>query len=171
MPYEREEERERIEDDIGLAILCQRLHLRRLHPRAPDPDYPLDEHRSRQGPDRQRWKRGRLPRFAWQQFGYGLLQDLEEGDYHYDAEYNDAQGLETTASDGEFVLQAFDLPGYELGGGENYEGAEEVEGGVDKGGDQGEGGGLGGGNAFCCEEEDVGYDIDLDSLLGLSILN
>ena len=59
------------------------------------------------------------------------------------------------------MLQALYLPGDELVGCEDDEGAEKIKGGVDEGGDEREGAGLQGGDTFGDEEKDVGYYIDL----------
>ena len=74
------------------------------------------------------------------------MEDLQEGDDHDDGEDEDADGFETAAADWEFVREAGEVPCYEGVGGVDYEGAEEVEGGVDKGGEEREGAGEDG----CC---------------------
>lgn len=161
MAEEGEQEGERVEDDICLAILCQGLHLRCLDLGAADPDDTLDHHCRDQCPDGSRWQRGCFPGAPGEKFRHGFLQDLEEGDDHDDAEDEDSEGLEAAAADGELMSEALDLPGDEFVGGEDYHCAEEVKGGVDEGGDEGEGGGGGGGDYFGGEEEDVGYYVYL----------
>ena len=69
------------------------------------------------------------------EFHDGFLQYLEEGDDHDDGEDEDSNGFEPFSTDGEFVAEAADLPLDEFVGCVDYEGAEEVEGGVDEGGD------------------------------------
>ena len=100
-------------------------------------------------------------RGAGEEFRDGFLQDLEEGDDHYYAKDEDTEGFEAAAADWEFVLEAFYLPGDELVGCPDYEGAEEVEGGVDEGGDEGEGGGGEDCYYFGGEEDYVCYHVDL----------
>ena len=86
MAEQWKEQRERVEDDVGLAILGEGLDLGRWHPRAADPDGAFHYNRSDKGAesDGREHGGGVVRAVAGQEFGDGFLEDLEEGDDHED---------------------------------------------------------------------------------------
>ena len=136
MAEQREEERERVEDDVRFAVLCEGLDLGCLNRDAAEPDDAFDGDGGGEGGDGDGGERGGGVRAgAREELGDAFLEDLEEGDDHYDGEDEDAEGFEAAAANREFVLEGADAVGNELVGCVYYEGAEEVEGGVDERGD------------------------------------
>lgn len=65
---------------------------------------------------------------AWEKLFDGLLENLEETDDHDDGENEDAQGFETSATDGEFLLELVQTPAHEPVSDPNDDRAEEIQG-------------------------------------------
>ena len=65
---------------------------------------------------------------AWKKFLDRLLENLEETDDHDDGENKDAQGLETSATDGKFLLELVQAPAHEPVSDPNDDRAEEIQG-------------------------------------------
>lgn len=63
---------------------------------------------------------------AWKKFLDRLLENLEETDDHDDGENKDAQGLETSATDGKFLLELVQAPAHEPVSDPNDDRAEEI---------------------------------------------
>lgn len=125
--------------------LGQGLDLGRLDLHTAEADNAFDDNGGQHGSDSHGRELDRLSLTAGKQFLNRLLQDLDEGDDHDDAEDEDTKGLEATAADGEALVKCIQAPLDQAVGGPDYEGAEKVEGAVDKRGDEGEGRGEEGG--------------------------
>ena len=128
---EREQKRERVEVYIGLAILRQSLDLRCLHPRAADPDCAFHDNGGYHSENGRRWERGDVVLAAWKELLDGFLENLEETDDHDDGEDEDAQGFETSATDGEFLSELIQAPAHEPVGYPDDDRTEKIQSRVD----------------------------------------
>lgn len=106
MTDQREEQRERIEVNVRLAVLCQSLDLRRLDPCAAEPDSTFDDNGSYHGEDSSGWKSSNVVLAAREKLFDRLLQNLEEGDDHDDREDKNAKRFEASTTNWKLFLES-----------------------------------------------------------------
>ena len=68
---------------------------------------------------------------TWEKLLDGLLENLEETDDHDDGEDKDAQGFETSATDGKFLPELVQAPAHQPVSNPDDDCAEEIQGRVD----------------------------------------